>query len=106
MAEKLTIKIRTREAGSLIKLLKDKNIDFSTREQEYKFLPSPWKEIIVTLTPALLTILYDFWKSRKSKSEIIIRTNDTSMKLNADGIKELELRLRKKKEGSKTCSPR
>ena len=96
MEEKIAINLGAREASGLIKMLENQNIEFSTSEDGGGFLPSPWKEIIVVLSPVLLNILYDFLKTRKSKSKIVIKTDDTSMELNADSIQKLELRLKKK----------
>jgi len=105
MCEKLTIKLGSEDAQDLIKSLKENNIEFSTKgKAATRFLPSPWMEITIALTSAVLPILYDFWKSRKNKSKAIIYINNESMQLNAENIKKLELRLKKRENESSTCS--
>jgi hypothetical protein len=96
--KKITIKLKNKEADDLIKLLETQKIEFSTCEEGRRFLPSPWKEIVVMLTPVLLNILYDFWKTRKGKGTIIVKIDGASMELDADNIKKLELIVKKEEE--------
>lgn len=101
MCEKLKIKLSSEDAQDLIKSLKENNIEFSTKgKAATRFLPSPWLEITIALTSAVLPILYDFLKSRKNKSKAVIYINNESMQLNAENIKKLELRLKKNESGS------
>ena len=102
--KKITIQLRRDEADALEKIFKKYSLDYSTDEREGRFIPSPWKEIIVSLAPILIKILYDFIKSKKSKTKVIIKTDDSSFELEAENIKRLELLLdkdQKKKRGKK-----
>ena len=85
----------------LTKLLQREKIEFSICETKDQFLPSPWKEIVIALVPAVVGILYDFVKTRKGKSKITLETSDTTMELNADGLKQLDLRLKNKRKKRK-----
>lgn len=96
--ERVTIRLKSAEAEALEKIFQKHSIEYSTIEEEDRFLPSPWKELVVSLAPILIKILYDYIRNRKSKTQIMIKTDDISFDLEAKNIKKLELLLDKAKK--------
>ena len=95
--EKITIRLTRQDSAILEEMLKEKNLEFTITEKTGEFLPSKLKEIVIALTQPLVQILYDYLKSKRGRSEIIVKTEDMTLKLDATNIKKLELLLDKRK---------
>lgn len=101
--EFVTIEIPQSEVGEFEKLLKEKNLHYQSGKEK-GFLPKPVKEIIIVLTQVLISVLQEHLRRRKGRSEIIIRTPDASMRLNATNVEHLVLLIHenlKRQKGSK-----
>ena len=96
----ITLKLPREDAVILEKMLATEKIDSKRIEKPGGFLPYGWIEIVISLTAALIPILYDLVKRKKNDPKIRIEMNGTSFELNADNIGKLELKWaseRKKK---------
>ena len=93
--KKIMIQLRPDETTTLEEILQKHGLEYSIGEGRNRFLPSPWREIIISLTPILIEILRDFLKNRKSKTKVIVKVDGTSFELEAENIHKLEILLEK-----------
>jgi hypothetical protein len=99
----ITIRLSREDADIFEKKLEAEKIDFKPVEKPGGFLPHGWIEIVIQLTAALIPILYDLSKRKRSEPRVKMKIKGKSFKLNADNIKKLELELtldlQKEREG-------
>lgn len=99
----ITIRLSREDADILEKELEAEMIDFKPVEKPGGFLPHGWIEIVIPLTAALIPILYDLAKRKRSEPRVKMEIKLEGRALNADNIKKLELELtldrQKKREG-------
>jgi hypothetical protein len=98
LSQRIVITSSQEEGAELVEIFKRKEIQVDVKTEEGdKFLPSPWMELAIAATPAVIKVLYDFVKNRKKKSKILVQTEDATLELTANGLEELKLILDKKK---------
>lgn len=55
----------------------------------------------ITITPTILTIIYNWYASRRKKGKILIHTEDATIELNAESIKEFKFTEKKSRKKSR-----
>jgi hypothetical protein len=58
----------------------------------YLLTPTEIKEFVIAITPLVLEIIYRWYTSRKKKGEILIRTKEGTVKVNAELIRKFEFK--------------
>lgn len=84
---------RTEEIKNLEREFNGQGLKFNVKTEKDQFLPSPYKEIAIALTPMLIKILYDYLM-RAKKTDIKIQVDDLEMELKTNAVKKLELKLK------------
>jgi len=91
----IVISGRAEEINNLQHEFKEQGLEFDLKEKKELFLPSPYKEIIIALTPILVNILYKYLK-KTPETEINIKVDNIEMELTTETIKKLNLKLESK----------